>query len=551
MGVLHMCMLVLTVLLLLCEVAVSHFCKSLINMVDGFHLLFILMHMALPLPRAEGASPQTRLSSFVSPPPASSSSSSSSAPLSSPPSSPPVTSTPTESSIETLPTTSPPPALSCGLSYTHVRIQTVGALISALLLASLCVSYCIEILSHTLQPHPIQRPLLAMVVAAVSLLHKLLLLGLSWGRLPGSGPGAVWRWEAGSALGLNRKVEAEEDRAEQGCVAMGDVSRVPSAADGSLHNGTLVLCNPGTSSVPDGDSPAQTQKPPSGARSHMAAPQGVSSGPGYQAQTVCSRDCEVQSIVADLKAFKCDAYSNNYFTEMSKGSGCMGRLDNQHAPETSPIFRSDQYLQGSVGSGAQWPGCVPSLLPVTRTLLTSSLALLTGLVLLLISPDCLHSSLPCSLLVYLDPVLSLVAVVVLLAAALPQVYRYGLLLLQAVPPQICVSDLGRRIASVPGVQAVHDLHIWQLTDSCTVASVHVHCHAGFQTHRCVDVTSGVTKVLQSVGVSCCTVQPEFPPCAGKMCCSPSVAEESRQPAAPSAGETEEEPHMLVIENTFL
>lgn len=104
--------------------------------------------------------------------------------------------------------------------------------------------------------------------------------------------------------------------------------------------------------------------------------------------------------------------------------------------------------------------------------------------------------------------------------------------------------------------------------------------------RCADLMSGVTKVLQSVGVSCCTVQPEFasrsgssagsegdaspvvhredpslPPllacslscgkaCAGNMCCSP-LEEETRSPLAPPAGETREEPPTLVIENTFL
>lgn len=62
-------------------------------------------------------------------------------------------------------------------------------------------------------------------------------------------------------------------------------------------------------------------------------------------------------------------------------------------------------------------------------------------------------------------------------------YRYGLLLLQATPPHICVSEVEQRIASVPGVQAVHDLHIWQLAESLMVASVHVHCTARFPTHR--------------------------------------------------------------------
>ncbi|KAM3875205.1 proton-coupled zinc antiporter SLC30A1 [Diretmus argenteus] len=553
MKALHRCMLVLTLLLLICQVAVSQICKSLINMVDGFHTLFLLLHMALPLPQPSPLS--AHLSTSPSPP--------------------------------------------CHLSYTHLRIQTVGALISALLLASLCVSYCMEILGHALQPYPIQHPLLATMVGAVSLLHNLLVLGLSWRGLQGNRAGEV---ETRSHLEVNRRVMAEEqtnDHTEQGCV----VDEVPCAVDGSFHNGTLVLCNPGTSSVPDSDFQAQTQKPSPqtqkpplpGGHLHTSVPQRCSSRPGYKVQIFCvdsaglssdSPACEVPSSTTDMKAYQCDAYSNGYFTDMSKGSACMGRLDNQIAPKT--VFESDQFVESFVPR-AQWPRGLPTLVLVLQTLLSSILALTNGVVLLLISPDCLHSSESCSLLVYLDPGLSLVAVMVLLAIAVPQVYRYGLLLLQATPPQVCVSDLGRRITSVPGVQALHDLHIWQLTDTCMVASVHVHCQAGFQTHRCGDLTSGVTKVLQSIGVSCCTVQPEFLPscestdsslddisssppilhreapylppllacslacgkdCARKMCCSPPVGE-TREPLAPSAGETEEEPHMLVIENTFL
>lgn len=58
-----------------------------------------------------------------------------------------------------------------------------------------------------------------------------------------------------------------------------------------------------------------------------------------------------------------------------------------------------------------------------------------------------------------------------------------MLLLQAAPPDFSVPDLRRRIESVPGVQAVHDLHIWELTEVLWVASVHLHCHADFKSHR--------------------------------------------------------------------
>jgi len=160
MRVLHWCMLGVTILLLACEVTISQLCKSLITLVDGFHTLFILLRMALP-----------PVDSSSSPPHAGSSSSA-------PPAPPPA-----ESSIE-----SPPGGLAGGLqasgvSLTSSRVQPVGSFISALLLTSLCLSYFMEILSFTLDPHPVQRPLLLVVVGAVSVLHKMLVVWLNWDQL--------------------------------------------------------------------------------------------------------------------------------------------------------------------------------------------------------------------------------------------------------------------------------------------------------------------------------------------------------------------------------
>ncbi|KAF7668937.1 hypothetical protein LDENG_00269450 [Lucifuga dentata] len=579
-----------TILLLVCEVIISQLCKSLITMVDGFHTLFILVRMALPTVKP-------RLSSSASPMSPSCTSSFSSA---HPPSAPvsikllPCTQAATHSSSTPVyhstsqsashqlspkashsdspkisppspppspPLPPPPPSLLCGLSYTDERIQTVGALISALLLASLCISYCLEILSHTLQPHPIQRPLLVVVVGAISLLHKLLLFGLSWYRTT-------------SHHEVKGKVLAEEEpKSEQGCV-VDDVNKVQSAVDSSLHNGTLVLCNPGTSSVPDGDS----QTPEEDACVLTGAPQSPSSAgflcadPDRLSSDSCK--CNIWSRVTDPYEAR---------SEVAEDRTCMGHLDSQNQVKTSSGFLSPDE---SYAASSQSPACLPSLLAVTQAFSSSVLALTNSLLMLLISSDCVLGSHLCSRLIYLDPAFSLLAIIVLVTTALPQVYKYGLLLLQATPPQVCVSDVRRRIISVPGVQSVHDLHIWQLTDLIAVASVHVHCHAGLPTHRCPDVMSEVTQVLRSAGVTCSTVQPEFPlrsvspasslgdtppilhretpslppllacslacgkACAATMCCSP-PAEKSRELLAPPAGEMEEEPQVLIIENTFL
>lgn len=64
--------------------------------------------------------------------------------------------------------------------------------------------------------------------------------------------------------------EESKGQAEPGRVLY-DVSLVQSAVDDSLHNGALVLCNPGTSIIPDNDS--QIPEPQAQVHLHAAAPQ--------------------------------------------------------------------------------------------------------------------------------------------------------------------------------------------------------------------------------------------------------------------------------------
>ncbi|XP_070825768.1 proton-coupled zinc antiporter SLC30A1 [Chaetodon trifascialis] len=525
MRVLHWCMLGVTTLLLVCEVTISQLCSSLIILVDGFHTLFILMRMALTPSQTACTMkpPLSCLDSPASPPQTSSSSPALPATL------------PVESSIKPLPGTQTSTALDCGLSYISCRIHSVGAFISALLLASLCLAYILEIVGFFMEPKLVRRPLLPVVVSAVSLLYKMLVLWLNWDQ----------------QQALDSKSHTEVNHKEE--------AKGQAAVDDSLRNGALVLCNPGISSIPDTDS--QTSKHQAEVL-HEAAPRD-------------SKDYDVTSSVADLSLSK----------DIHKDSSSIGHLDSQNASNTSPVCKSPDFIETPV-SASQWLICRRLFILVIQGLCTTLLALVNSLVMLLMGPRCLHGSGPCSLLIYLDPCVSLLAVTVLSATAVPQVHRYGLMLLQAPPPHISVSDLQRRIASIPGVQAVHDLHVWQLTESLIVASVHVHCHVGFPAHRCGDLMSEVTKVLQSVGVSCCTIQPEFascsgssagsggeaspvvhredpslPPllacslacgkaCTGSMCCSP-PEEEITSLLAPPAGESKEEPQTLVIENTFL
>uniref|UniRef100_A0A8D3ASJ0 Cation efflux protein cytoplasmic domain-containing protein n=1 Tax=Scophthalmus maximus TaxID=52904 RepID=A0A8D3ASJ0_SCOMX len=484
MRMTHWCMLGVTILLLACEVAISQLCKSVITLLDGFHTLFILLQMAtrhpLTAPSSSGAATDA-----TSPTPLPLHDGAS--PFNSNPLCPPTVS---------------PPALICGVSFFNSRIPAVGSFMSSLLLASLGISYLLQSLKLFLMPAPVQLPLLLVVVGSFSLLLKMLWLGLNWDKLQEEMTGASRQPETHCHVEVNHRALA----AEEAKGPADDVSLVQSAADDSLHNGALLFCNPGASSVPDIDPQSPQQLP---------------------------------EVFAELEVCKCESLSKD-ITETSKDETSMGHLDTQNASITFQVCKSS-HPSASPVPNSQQPVCLQSLLVVAQGLFTSLLALFNGLVMLRVDPQCLPGSEACGLLFYLDPGLSLLAVLMLIATATPQVHRYGLLLLQATPPHICVSDLEQRIAGVPGVETVHDLHVWQLTESFVVASVHVRCHARFPTHRCADLMLGVTKVLQSVGVRCCTVQPEFAPCSAGMCC-PILKEECRSTLAPPAGKTTEQPY---------
>uniref|UniRef100_A0A8C1I7Q6 Cation efflux protein cytoplasmic domain-containing protein n=1 Tax=Cyprinus carpio TaxID=7962 RepID=A0A8C1I7Q6_CYPCA len=122
----YMCVLVLTLGFLVFEIVVGRICRSLLIAVDSFH------------------------TSPCSPDPS-------------------TTAGPSR-----------PDVSSGGLSppyvedYRRMRLKPFGVLISALLMASQCVSISLEILTHLVQPEPIQHPLLSIVVGGTSLIFNVL-----------------------------------------------------------------------------------------------------------------------------------------------------------------------------------------------------------------------------------------------------------------------------------------------------------------------------------------------------------------------------------------
>jgi cobalt-zinc-cadmium efflux system protein len=76
-------------------------------------------------------------------------------------------------------------------------------------------------------------------------------------------------------------------------------------------------------------------------------------------------------------------------------------------------------------------------------------------------------------LTILDPLISLVLVIVIMKSSWP-LFRESLdILLESTPPHVATSDIVSTIEDIPGVKKVHDLHIWSVEPRIVMLTCHV------------------------------------------------------------------------------
>ncbi len=84
---------------------------------------------------------------------------------------------------------------------------------------------------------------------------------------------------------------------------------------------------------------------------------------------------------------------------------------------------------------------------------------------------------------YADPIISVVIGVLILGSSWKLLRESTNILLESTPKDVDAEKVGRKMASIPGVQEVHDLHIWTITSGFPALSAHVlvgaseNCHA--------------------------------------------------------------------------
>ncbi|XP_019371451.1 PREDICTED: zinc transporter 10 [Gavialis gangeticus] len=139
----------------------------------------------------------------------------------------------------------------------------------------------------------------------------------------------------------------------------------------------------------------------------------------------------------------------------------------------------------------------------------------------------LDANAPCNWQCYIDPSLTVVMVFIVLSSAFPLIKETSTILLQMVPKGVNMQVLTSKLAEVPGVSSLHEVHVWELAGGKNIATLHVKCQAPSDYQ---DASYNIRKVFHEAGIHSVTIQPEYignkpseltcsSPCISKACAS--------------------------------
>lgn len=108
---------------------------------------------------------------------------------------------------------------------------------------------------------------------------------------------------------------------------------------------------------------------------------------------------------------------------------------------------------------------------------------------------------------YADPIIAALIGLYIL----PRAWRLGgqaiRVLVQAAPKGLDLAEISRELGSLPGVEDVHDLHVWTLSSDMEVASVHLMIGDDVEPHPVLDRARGVLEDVYQIDHATLQVEP--------------------------------------------
>nr|XP_033791684.1 zinc transporter 10-like [Geotrypetes seraphini] len=130
----------------------------------------------------------------------------------------------------------------------------------------------------------------------------------------------------------------------------------------------------------------------------------------------------------------------------------------------------------------------------------------------------------CAWQCYIDPSLTVLMVIIVLSSAFPLIKETATILLQMVPKGVNMEEIGIKLAEVPGISSIHEMHVWELASGKNIATLHVKCQDATDYKL---AAQKIRQVLHGAGIHSVTIQPEFGCQHGDSlaCSSPCISQE--------------------------
>ncbi len=107
----------------------------------------------------------------------------------------------------------------------------------------------------------------------------------------------------------------------------------------------------------------------------------------------------------------------------------------------------------------------------------------------------------------IDPILSLVIALLILGSTLHLLREALHVLMEGVPSAIRLEEVGHALARLPGVQSVHDLHVWNISSGRVALSAHLELSSLDRWPQVLGEAR--TLLLERFGIEHVTLQPEL------------------------------------------
>ncbi|KAK3339248.1 cation efflux family-domain-containing protein [Neurospora tetraspora] len=111
---------------------------------------------------------------------------------------------------------------------------------------------------------------------------------------------------------------------------------------------------------------------------------------------------------------------------------------------------------------------------------------------------------------YADPGVSVGIAIMIILSSVPLIKNSGEILLESAPKGVRTEDIKHDIEKVPGVDSIHELHVWRLDQHKAIASVHVVLTEDSIVNF-MDKARTIGECLHAYGIHSATIQPELPP----------------------------------------